>query len=1002
MSDPDWFDEEPSEERGARPREATRPARSRSVFGPTIIIIALLFVVGSAGAGWVTDLWWYESVGFEDVFLREWGTKALLFIGGFVLVAGTLAANLYLAYRSRPFVVPTTPGQQTLEQYRQVLHPVRRLALIAIPSVLGLLAGMGAAGTWQTFLLWRNAVPFGKTDAQFGIDIGFFVFTLPWIRFLVSLVTLVLVLALAASLFTHYLYGGFQLPGRGETTRAAFIQVGVLAALLAIVRGAAYWLDRYSLTTNDGTLMTGVTYTGANAVLPTRAILAVASVMIAGFFLASIWTRSWRLPIIGAVLLLVTAVLMGGIYPALVQAIKVQPSQKSLESQYLGRNIAATRDAYGLSDIDTATYSAVTDAEAGQLRQDADTIPGIRLIDPNVVKNSFRQFEGLREYYAFPDTLDVDRYDVDGVSSDAVVAVRELNLDGVPAAQRGWVNDHTVYTHGYGFVGAYGNQRTAEGDPVFFSGGFTDSGALPEYEPRVYFGEFSPQYSIVGAEEGAEPREFDYPADEGTGGQVNNTYAGGGGVDISSWWRKTAYAVSYREPKFLLSDQVNSQSRILDHRTPRERVERVAPWLSLDGNAYPAVVDGRIQWILDGYTMSARYPNSQLTDLANATSDSVSESSRVVTIGAGQVNYVRNAVKATVDAFDGSVKVYGWDTEDPLLKAWSGAFPGAVRPISEISSQLMSHLRYPQDLLKVQRQLLAKYHVTDPGSFYGGQDFWRVPKDPTHATQDQPTYYQSLAMPDQDAPAFSLTTTFIPTGSGREILRAFLAVDADAGDQAGAPSAEYGRMRLLVLPQTAAVDGPGQIENLIKISTERSQSPTEPLNLAQWITQSSQSGKELTYGNLLTLPVGGGLLYVQPLYVAATREGGSFPQVKVVVAVFGKKVAWGETLDQALDGLFGGNSGAVPGDAEFPETPQSPDGDGTDANQTPLTALGQAIADIEKANADGQAALKAGDFAAYGEAQQRLDEAVARAVRLGAQVAPPAEPDPSASPSPSP
>ena len=458
--------------------------------------------------------------------------------------------------------------------------------------------------------------------------------------------------------------------------------------------------------------------------------------------------------------------------------------------------------------------------------------------------------------------------------------------------------------------------------------------------------------------------------------------------------------MKYREPKLILSDQVTGQSRLLDHRSPKERVERVAPWLTLDGNVYPAVVDGRIQWIVDGYTTTARYPNSRIADLADATSDSVSEQSRVVGVASGRVNYIRNAVKATVDAYDGTVRLYGWDAEDPLLKAWSKAFPGSVRPVSEMSAELMSHVRYPQDLFKVQRQLLTRYHVTDAESFYTGQDFWRVPKDPTHAngTQDQPTYYQSLAMPGQQAPTFSLTTTFIPTGSGREILRGFLAVDADAGTRAGAPSEDYGSMRLLELPRASAVDGPGQIQNQIEVSTERSQSPRESLNLSQFIAQNRQSGKTLTYGNLLTLPVGGGLLYVQPLYVQASKEGGSFPQIKATVAVFGKKVAWGETLDQALDGLFGGESGATTGDAgQMPGEGAPPSSGGT----APATGdLAAAIAEVQAAYAAGQEALKAGDFTAYGEAQKRLEAAIARASAAAASLPTPG--GASATPSPSP
>lgn len=968
-------------------------------------MLAVLFFIGSMLATTVTDFWWFDSVGYRRVFVTQLLVKAALFVSGLVLTAGAVGLSLFLAHKFRPFVVPVTVAQQTLEQYRRALEPLRRLAMIIVPAILGVLAGTAAMGAWETVLLWMNRSDFGRKEPQFGLDVGFFVFTLPFLRLIVSFVTVVLVLALVGALLTHYIYGGLQLPGRGPSTRAALVHVGVLGALLALVRAGAYWLDRYALTTHDSSLITGMTYTGENAVLPTRTILAVAAIMCAGFFLASIFTRSLRLPIIGVSLLVITALVVGAIYPALVQSLKVKPSERSLEAKYISRNIEATRAAYGLDKIQTTAYPATTDAQPGQLREDAETIPGIRLVDPSVVTRTFQQFEGLRQYYAFPDVLDVDRYDVDGTVSDSVVAVRELRLSGVPAAQRNWVNDHTVYTHGYGFVGAFGNKRTSEGDPVFFAGGLgTRSEAFGEYEPRVYFGEDSPNYSVVGAPAGSTPREFDYPDDKGTGGQASNTYSGKGGVSVGSFLRKAAYAVKYREPKLILSEQVNSASRLLDHRSPVERVKRVAPWLTVDGNILPAVVDGRIQWIVDGYTTTDRYPNSRLSDLADATSDSVSEQSRVVSINSGKVNYIRNSVKATVDAFDGTVRLYAWDAEEPLLKAWSAAFPGTVRPISDISAQLMSHVRYPQDLFKVQRQLLTEYHVTDADSFFTGQDFWRVPKDPSHDTQDQPAYYQSLAMPGQKTPTFSLVTTFIPTGSGREILRGFLSVDADAGREAGKVSEDYGTLRLLELPRASAVDGPGQIQNQIKVSAERSQSPTEPLNLSQFITQNSQSGKTLTFGNLLTLPVGGGLLYVQPMYVQASKEGGSFPQIKATAAVFGKKVAWGETLDQALDGLFGGNSGAAAGDAgttpKPPTDPATPPAEGTPPPATgPLAA---AIAEVQAAYAAGQEALKKGDFTAYGEAQKRLETAIAAATAAAAALPAPADGTPTPSPSPSP
>ncbi len=958
----------------------TRPRRPAGPLLPTLLIIIVVAIVLSLLANFWTDLLWYQSVDATTVFTTRLWTQILLLACGMIVAGGLVAASIVVGHRTRPFYIPMTPGQESLEQYRRAIEPVRKPAMIAVPIILGLLAGLTLAGNWKTFLLWRDGGSFGVKDPQFGKDVGFFVFTLPWIQLVIGFLTMALVMALLAGLFVQYVYGGIQLPGRGPTTRAAFIHLGVLGAALFLVRGASYWFGRYAESSANSTLLTGIRYTTAHAVLPTKAILAVASVICAVLFLMAIWTRTWRPPLVAVALLVVLAIVVGGIYPAIIQSVKVKPSEKSLESTYIQRNIDATRAAYGLDKVKTTVYPATTDVAAGQLRTDAATIPGIRLVDPNVVSPTFRQYEGLRQYYAFPDTLDVDRYDIDGKTQDAVVAVRELNLDGVPAAQRNWVNDHTVYTHGFGFVAAYGNRRTSEGDPVFFESGFsTKDTSGKTYQPRIYFGEQSPNYSIVGGPSGSRAREFDYP-DDASGGQKNNTYNGTGGVQIGSLLRRTAYALKYREPKFLLSDAVNSDSRILDYRTPTERVQRVAPWLTLDGNAYPALIDGRIEWIIDGYTTTAKYPNSKLVDLQEASSDSVtSTSSAVRAFSGGQINYIRNSVKATVDAYNGTVTLYAWDDSDPILKAWSKAFKNTVKPMSQIDGQLMSHLRYPQDLLKIQRQLFASYHVTDADSFYGGGDFWRVPKDPTaHVSQDQPVYYQSLAMPDQKAPAFSLTTTFVPYGGGREILRGFLAADSDAGDQAGKRSSEYGVLRLLELPRASSVDGPGQVENQIENSTAASEAEGQNLNLSQWIANNRQTGKTLTFGNLLTLPVGGGLLYVQPMYVQASKEAGSFPQIKATVAVFGKKVGWGDTLDQALDGVFGGNSGASAGDAgEGTSKPST--GSGSSGSSGANSALAEAIQEIQDAYDQGQAALKAGDFAAYGEAQKKLEQAIEKA-----------------------
>ncbi|MDQ1537397.1 MAG: uncharacterized protein QOE58_1790, partial [Actinomycetota bacterium] len=862
--------------------------RSRGPLVPTLVVLTLIIVAVTFFAQVWTDVLWFDSVGFTKVFWVELWTKIGLFAVCGLLTAAVVASSLLIGYRTRPVYPPVSEEQQNLDHYRELLEPLRRLATVAAPVVLGIFAGSAGASQWQIFLLWANRVPFGTTDAQFNLDIGFFVFTLPWLRFIVGFLTMILILGALAAAVTHYVYGGLQLQTKGErTTTAARIHLSLLLAAMALVRAGSWWLDRYSLTTKDSRLITGLTYTDQHAVMPTKAILAVIGVMCAGLFVATIWTHSWRLPAVGVGLLAVCAIAVGGIYPAMVQAFKVQPSEKSLEAPFIDRNIKATRAAYGLDGAEVRQYQASTTATRGQLRNDTATIPGVRLVDPSVVSPTFKQLQAVKTYYQFPDALDVDRYELDGKVNDTVVAARELDLDGLPAAQRNWVNDHTVYTHGFGVVAAYGNRSGDDGQPVFYEKNLPPVGPLGKFEPRIYFGESSPDYSIVGGSATGPKRELDYPDSSATG-QQNNTYAGKGGVNIGSFARKAAYAIKYRELKIMLSNTINPESRLLDHRTPRERVERVAPWLTLDGNSYPAVVNGRVQWIIDGYTTSSDYPYSRLQQINNATADSVTaRTTSVQALQAAQVNYMRNSVKATVDAADGSVKLYAWDEKDPMLKAWSNAFGGTVRPLSEISGDLMAHLRYPEDLFKVQRSLMSKYHVTDPGAYYTGQDYWTIPDDPTQEQQkiDQPPYYLSIAMPGQPAPSFSLTTTFMPQGT-RPVLAAFMAVDANAGSVAGKRRPGYGALRLLELPRDTTVKGPGQVQNDIESSNIAS--PRFTLTLSQFLNNNRTQGSQIALGNQLTLPVGGGLLYVEPIYVSA-KTGSSFPLARAIVVAFGNQ-----------------------------------------------------------------------------------------------------------------
>lgn len=960
---------------GRRPRRPERPTRilprRPKALLPTLAVLIGLIIFFSIFTNFWTELLWYRSVGYAGVFRTRLVTKLLLFLVFGLIMGGAVAGTVYAAYRLRPSFRGMSAEQQSLDRYRMAIDPFRRLIVIGIAALLGLFGGLAASGEWRTWLQWRNKVSFGVKDPQFHKDVSFFAMTLPWWRFVIGFLFAVVILALIATVATHYLYGGIRLQSPGErVSPAAAAHLSVLLGLFVLLKAVAYWLDRYGLAVASERFVvsgwTGLRYRDVNALLPAKTMLAAIALICAILFFANLVRRTWLLPGIGFGLLVLSAILIGGVYPAIVQQFQVKPSERQLEAKFINRNIEATRAAYGLGGVEIKPYNAQTKATQGQLRNDADTTASIRLIDPAVVSPTFKQDQQVRGFYEFPDTLDVDRYQIASQNSDVVVGVRELDQDGIPANQRNWINDHLVYTHGFGFVAARGNTRQANGHPSYVEADIPPKGTLGAFEPRVYYGELSPSYSIVGAPAGSTPAELDYPDDTQPNGQANTTYTGDGGVKVGSFFNKLLYAVKYRDEKILLSSGVNKDSRILYVRNPRERVEKVAPWLTVDSNTYPAIVDGRLVWIIDGYTTTSGYPYSSRRTLGDVTETSLTTENRSVIAPQDTVNYIRNSVKATVDAYNGTVTLYAWDQSDPVLKMWMKAFPGTVKERGAISPGLMAHLRYPEDLFKVQRDLLAQYHVTDATAFYSGQDFWRVPTDPT-GDGDQPPYYLTIKMPDQDAATFSLTSTLVP--NNRQNLAAFVAVNANPGE-------DYGKMRVLELPRNTVVPGPAQVQNNFRSNTTVS----EQLNL---LTRGGQS--TVRYGNLLTLPVGGGLLYVEPVYVEGATGSATFPLLRLVLVSFGDKIAIDPTLQGALNLIFGENAGAETGEEAQPGG-QPPPSSGQQPNANLTAQLATALSDAQSAYDRGQAALKNGDFAAYGTAQKDLEAALRRAADLGRQL----------------
>jgi len=966
-------------DRPTPPRSIVTPPKRKSPLLIALLVIAALVVLAVITANIWTEVVWYQQLGFTDVWRTQWGTRGVLFLIFGAIAGGGVWLSLWIARRVRPAL---STQKSALDQYREQIQPLERVIMVVLPLFVGLIAGAAMSSNWKPVLAWLNQESFGIADPQFGLDASFYVFTLPVMRSLVGFYLAITIICMVLAAFVHLLYGGISGGGRNfVASGGARIQLAVMGLLVMIGIAANYWLDRYSLLNKQGETFYGASYTDVNAILPARGILVGIAILVGLSFLVVIWRGDWRIPAMGVALMVLSAIVVGWAYPSIVQRFQVAPNAQELEADYIQRNIDATRYAYGLDDIEVTAYDAKTEADPDALRADADTTTQIRLLDPDVVSPAFQQLEQNKQYYNFAENLNVDRYDINGEKRDTVIAVRELNLDGLGDDNRNWVNDTTVYTHGFGVVAAYGNKTLLDGKPDFYEGGIPSVGELGDYEPRIYFGETTPAYSIVGAPEGTDPWELDYPSDGGDDSsinQVNTTYSGDGGPSIGDTFSKLMYAIKFGEEQIFFSDRVTDESQILYYREPLERVARVAPYLDLDSTAYPAVVDGRVVWVVDGYTSTTQFPYSgaiQSDTLFAGSEDRLAPAS---------LNYIRNSVKATVDAYDGHVTLYAWDTEDPIIKTWSNVFPNDLQPMSEISGDLMSHLRYPEDLFTVQRYQLTSYHVDDAASFYSTQDFWRNPSDPTPgSTGLQPPYYLTLQMPDQEEPTFSLTSSFIPGGdSDRNVLTGYLSVDSETGSEAGKVADGYGQLRLLELPRDTTIPGPGQVQNNFNSNTDAQTT----LNLLR------QGETDVVNGNLLTLPVGGGLLYVQPVYVQS-KTGTQLPLLRKVFVAFGDKVGFADTLQGALDQVFGeGAAVAVDGDEVDGSDPVTPDPDVTDPDtSTPDTGeatvdaaaerdLRSALAAAQQAIQDGQIALQAGDFAAYGDSQDALSTALANAI----------------------
>jgi uncharacterized protein len=964
--------------------------RAKIALSVVAVVIVLLIVLVKLSGVYINYLW-YDSLGAHQVYSTMLWTKVSLFFIFGVLMAVIIGGNLVIAYLIRPPFRPMSTEQQNLQNYVLMVEPRRKLILAGVMIIAFFAEGSSASGKWAMWQLWLHGGSFGVTDPQFHRDISFYAWDYPVYRTLLGFGFTAVLFSIFLCIGVHYMTGSIRLQTPGpKVTIAARRHLTILVFVFMVMKAVAYWLDRYGLVFSTRSKFTGASYTDVHSVLPAKTILFWIAIILALGVLASMWLRSVLLPGIGFVVLLVLSILIAGIYPAIVQQVSVKPNASDKEAPYILRNINATREAYGIKTADPGftnggnvayqTYPVSKDPSPTEVTTQNTTVDNIRITDPNVVSPTVTNEQKIRQVYGFSDKLNVDRYTIDNVEHDYIVGVREAVPGNLQGSQRNWINEHTAYTHGYGFVAAQASVDITEAGAAYAEGDIPQnppSGPLAPRVPQVYYGQLMSDYAIVGAQ--GKPREFD-----GTGAS-RVTYQGTGGVSLSSFLTKLAFAVKYKETNFLLNDAVGAPgAKIIFNRDPKTMVEKIAPFLTVDSDPFPFVDarSGHIMWMVDGYTTMANYPYSERQSLSELTHTSLRQGQKDT-----QINYIQNSVKATVDAYDGTVHLYAWNPDDPVLKAWMSIFPGLVEPKSAMPPSVSAHVRYPQDLFDVQRALLSQYHVDDPIAFYNGSDRWAVPDDPfIPGAGQQPPYYvlanDAGSNSTNAVPEFQLTSPMLVNNSPN--LAAYISANSDAGPN-------YGHLTVLTVSDKGAVQGPGQVANTFRTNT------TIAANIKLLSIGNNESS--VIHGNLLTLPLGESFLYVEPLYAAST-----YPTLQRVLVSYGNNLGFGATLADALSDFKPGNTlghtlpstPGGPSPSQSPTTSPTPSGGSTSTahGPPPSTSIDQLLKDLATAQANLNAAYDTHDATKIADAQARVNSLVAQLVAAQQTKPPPPAPTP--------
>ncbi len=941
--------------------------------GRIILIVVAVLVVGlvigvRVSSGFYVDYLWHLSVHRGDVFwgvIRAKLVMFALFAGAFVALA---VVNLLVADRLSPvsFSANTHPA---VERFHEFFGQRMRLFRIVVAVVVGMLFAAPAIGHWQEWLMFRNSKSFGISDAQFHHDIGFYLFKLPFITFVLDWAFAALIVVILLTLATHVLNGGIVVqPPRPKIRRAAKAHIAVLLAALALVKAADYWVQRWQLTSENRSIVRGATYSEVHAQLPAIVLLGLIAVLTAVLFLSTLRTNSWRIPIVASALWVVMALVAGLIYPAAVQALVVKPNQKDREAPYIERNVLATRRALGIDNV-TKVPITVGDITADQVEASSMALQNVRLLNPSDMVERFRTDQGLRAGLTIND-LDVDRYVLDGVERQVVVGARELDLGSI--ANKTWQGKHLISTHGCGVVFAPAGKVDTTGRPVYQDSDLT--------RPELYFSDKLDGYSIVDTSVG----------EETCPGQADpGPYSGDGGVKLDSTVKRLAFALDFLDYNLFGSNAVTDSSRLLMKRSVRDRVATLAPFLSFDGDPYPVELGGRVLWVIDGYTTSNLYPYGQDGDRSGLEPNSGLSA---------PFNYVRNSVKVTVDAYDGSVHMYVVDDVDPVLKVWESAFPGLFRPKSEMPEGLSAHLRYPEELFRVQTSAYSKYQLA-PDQFFDRNGAWSVAQAPAaqgQAAATAPTastvpgdaaqqafsgesnakkfvpYYSMFQAPGQTSPTFELYRPFVKftVDDTRLELQSYMTASSDP--------ANYGQLVAYTVTNELP-DGPVQVSNVMA---------QDPL-ISQQVTLIDQRGSNVVLGDLQMVPIAGGVVWIRPLYSEPSDR--SQPLLKFVLASYRGRATFGTSIGQAITKLFpsfdknlgdvvAADSGQPAGGVETPQpggdttpstTPGTTQPGDTTPGSTPNTAPGVAstpeelLAQANQLFTEADAALRGGDLGSY-------------------------------------